>query len=119
MFEDDPTFHAVLTEVLTDEGFEARACSSYEELCTAASQPDVRLVLADWWGESYLDLSAADRQQIWEVAHRAPTILLTGRAWAHPGLRDELGLVSLLTKPINIEDLLAQVARCTTRDGKL
>jgi DNA-binding NtrC family response regulator len=102
----------VLAELLTEEGLEPRPCSSYDQLRAAASDPEVRLVVADTWGTSHLELGAGEREAIREVSQRAPTILLTGRSWGHPHLADELGVLCLLVKPINIEELLAQVGRC-------
>ena len=112
VLEDDPAFCTIIIDLLTEAGLEPHVCSSYAELHAAAAMPGVRLVLADYWGPSHVELSAAEQEEIRELGRRAPTLLLTGRTWARPALAEELGVVAVLTKPIDVEPLLAQVRRC-------
>jgi hypothetical protein len=57
-------------------------------------------------------LSAAERAEVRDLGSRAPTILLSGRAWAGSALAEELNLVCVLPKPPSLDDLLDQVRRC-------
>jgi DNA-binding response OmpR family regulator len=112
VLEDDACLQAVLVDVLRDEGIAHRVCESYAELRAAAAEGGVVAVLADFWGSSHLELAAAERQEIRELGGFASTILLTGRTWARRELAEELGVVCLLRKPLDIEELVAQLRRC-------
>jgi DNA-binding NtrC family response regulator len=112
VLEDDVALRAVLVEVLQDEEMGHRVCRSYAELRAAVAEGGVLAVLADFWGTSHMELSPAERQEIRELAGLTPTILLTARSWARPELADELGLVCLLLKPVDIEELIMQLRRC-------
>jgi len=112
VLEDGAALQSVLVDVLRDEGVLHRVCESYGEPRAAIAKGGVVAVLADFWGTSHVELSAAERQEVRELAGLAPTILLTGRSWARAELAHELGLVCLLTKPLELEELIAQLRRC-------
>ena len=112
VLEDDPVFRGVLVELLAEEGFEAALCESYAALREAARAPATGVVLADFWGTSHARLTPCECEQIRELASRAPTILLTARAWAAAVDAEELGLVCILSKPPMLDELVAQVRRC-------
>jgi DNA-binding NtrC family response regulator len=112
VLEDDPSFRTVLAELLSDEGLDYRVCHSYAELRAAVDQAGASIVLADFWGTSHLEPTPLERQEIRDLGRRAPTILLTGRSWARHELAEELGVVCLLPKPIDVEQLVEQVRRC-------
>ena len=111
VLEDDPSFRAVVFELLADEGFEVVSCESYAALREAARDHAAPVVVADFWGSSHAQLSECEREQITNLATEVPTILLTGRAWAWQVHARDLGLVCILTKPLVLDELLAQVRR--------
>jgi len=112
ILEDDPAFRTLLAELLTEEGLDHRVCHSYAELRAAAAEPGVHVVLADFWGTSHLEPTVVEREEIRDLGSRAPTILLTGRSWARHELAEDLGVVCVLPKPIDVEALVAQVRHC-------
>ena len=117
VLEDDPAFRGLLVELLAEEGFEAALCESYAALREAARAPATGVVLADFWGTSHARLTPCECEQIRELASRAPTILLTARAWAGTIDAQELGLVCILSKPPRLDELVAQVRRCLNLPG--
>jgi DNA-binding NtrC family response regulator len=112
VFEDDPGLRDVLVEFLVGESLEVSTCHSYASLLEAVQAWSEAIVVADFWGASHRELSAAERAELRDLGSRAPTILLSGRAWAGSALAEELNLVCVLPKPPSLDDLLDQVRRC-------
>ncbi len=71
-----------------------------QEHC-ARLKPD--LIVADFWGTSHLVLDEAERAEISALAAIAPVVLVSARNWALDAQASELGLVALLTKPLDLE----------------
>ena len=117
LLEDDAALSAVLAELLASEGFEVAACHSYTSLREALDPGDRTVVVADFWGTSHAELRACERDQIRELGGFAPTVLLTGRAWAGAVSADELNVACILPKPVLLDELVAQVVRCLERDA--
>lgn len=115
VLEDDPTFEAVLLEVLADEGLEPRACESYQALRDTARTLRPAVIVADYWGKGHLELSPDERGSIRELGQFAPTLLLTGRTWALTARAEDLGVVSVLAKPVDLDQLMAGVGSCLAR----
>jgi DNA-binding NtrC family response regulator len=112
VLEDDPGFRDVLVEFLVGENLEVATCDSYTSLLAAVQGTSQAIVVADFWGASHRELSRAERAEIRDLGRRAPTILLSGRAWAGSADADELNLVCVLPKPPSLDDVLEQVRRC-------
>ena len=112
VLEDDPGFRAVLVELLADEGLEVSTCDSVASLREAMQTCSKAVVVADFWGTSHHELSAIERSQIADLGSQAPTILLSGRAWAEAATPEELEVASILRKPVTLDDVVAQVRRC-------
>jgi DNA-binding NtrC family response regulator len=112
IFEDDPEFRAVLVEFFGEEGFEVITCASYAHLREAVRSTDRQIVLADFWGASHLELSEVEQNEIRAVARRAPTILVSGRAWTATVSPEDLGVVCIVSKPLVLDALLQQVLGC-------
>jgi DNA-binding NtrC family response regulator len=113
LFEDDDGLRNLLIELLHDE-LQARVVvvpniPEVLRLC-AVEPPD--LVVADFWGNSHLTLSDAERAQIVALGMTAPTILVSARQWAQDATPAELGLAAMVPKPIDI-DVFARVVRHT------
>jgi DNA-binding NtrC family response regulator len=104
LLEDDASLRELLAEVLRDEvGAQLEACTTMVELQAhcATRKPD--LIVADFWGTSHLSLDAAERSEICALATIAPLILVSGRNWALDVQATELGMVALLSKPLDID----------------
>jgi DNA-binding NtrC family response regulator len=112
ILEDDFEWRRVLVELLESEGFKVSISDSYALLREAVRLSPGCVVLADFWGTSHVQLSPGERDQIRDLGRSAPTILLTGRAWADTVSPQELNVVAISSKPPALEDLVAQVARC-------
>ena len=112
VLEDDVDFRALLIELLADEGVDVSACTSYQSLLDAVYAFQRAVVLADFWGASHTALSPPERDEIRELGRHAPTILLTGRAWALAITPEELDVACILPKPIALDELVAQLVRC-------
>ena len=115
VLEDDPEFRRVLVEFLEGEGFDVSTCDSYATLQDAARTFRQAIVLADFWGTSHVELSAAERDQIRDLGRQRPTVLLTGRTWAAAARAEELNLVGILSKPPVLDDVLDHVRRGLTQ----
>jgi DNA-binding NtrC family response regulator len=112
VLEDDVAFRALLIELLAGEGLEVSACNSYASLLDAVYAFQRAVVLADFWGASHHELSAHERGEIRALGRHAPTILLTGRAWAAATTPEELNVACILSKPPALDEVIAQVQRC-------
>jgi DNA-binding NtrC family response regulator len=112
VLEDDPGFRDVLVEFLVGEGLDVSICDTYASLCEAVKASPTAIVVADFWGASHRELSPVERAEIADLGSRAPTILLSGRAWAVAANAAELNVACILPKPPTLDDLLAQVRRC-------
>jgi len=113
IFEDDPAFRMVLVEFFAAEGFDVATCDSYAQLHQAVRSPERQIVLADFWGTSHAELSQAERDQVRDVARYAPMILLTGRSWAARVSARDLGVVCVVSKPLMLDALMAEVLGCS------
>ena len=109
LLEDDVALRSLLHEALSGEGFDVRACESFEEIRTAAAEQDGDLVVADFWGGSQRSLPDGERQQIHELCSFLPVVLLTGRTWAADTSAQELGARALIRKPFDLDLLLDTV----------
>jgi DNA-binding NtrC family response regulator len=108
--EHDPIMAWLLVEVLRDEGIEVTSCASLEEVNVALRQHPDAVVVSDPWSRSAQpDLSADERHIIVELAARARLILTTTRQWALQSERLLLDGVTVLAKPLDLEELLHAV----------
>jgi DNA-binding response OmpR family regulator len=110
VLEDDPTIRELIEAVFEDEGFETRRCASPEEAVKLVGESASTLLVADFWGASHTDLASDEREQIVRLAETVPTILVTGRTWAGRLEAADLGLVALVRKPFDIDELQGCVA---------
>jgi DNA-binding NtrC family response regulator len=112
LLEDDESFRGVLLELLESEAFEVSICDSYAALRKSIQAHARVVVLADFWGTSHAVLRPDERDEIRDLASRAPTILLTGRSWTRTTDVDALGVSCIMPKPVALDDLILQVRRC-------
>jgi two-component system, NtrC family, nitrogen regulation response regulator GlnG len=110
LLEDDVALRDLLVEALDGEGFDVRACDSFEEIHEAAKRQEADIAIADFWGGSQRTLPDSDREEIRELCSHLPVILLTGRSWAAETSAEELGAQALIRKPFDLDLLLKTVA---------
>jgi DNA-binding response OmpR family regulator len=111
LLEDDAELRDLLVDVLTGEGYRVQHCASPEDVMRASDADAGALAIVDAWGDSHQTLSDEEREQIGDLARSVPTLMLTGRTWSQ-GLRPaELGLVGLVTKPFDLDEVLGIVKR--------
>jgi DNA-binding NtrC family response regulator len=117
VLEDDVAFRHVLVEFLEVEGLRVTTCDTYAGLRRKLRKKGPIVVVADFWGTSHVELSSGERAEIRELGLRAPTVLLTARSWAPSASACDLNLVSLLPKPVVLDELITQVRRCLDVTG--
>jgi len=105
--EDDPVLTRVLSDNLTYEGFDVK-CVSDGLLATNAAKefvPDLVLLDVNLPGMSGFELTKA-----WRQAGRMPIILLTAKVQkSDKVLGLQLGADDYITKPFDLEELLARI----------
>jgi two-component system, OmpR family, response regulator VicR len=105
--EDDPVLTRVLNDNLTFEGFEVR-CVADGSLATGAARdfaPDLVLLDVNLPGKSGFELVEG-----WREGPRTPIIFLTAKGQKSDKLRGlKLGADDYVTKPFDLEELLARV----------
>jgi DNA-binding response OmpR family regulator len=109
LVEDDVALREVLAEALRAEGHVVQICRNPAELTDHSLHRDDTVAVVDAWGTSHLELLEPERLSIEKLASALPTIMVTGRAWAEQIDAVELGLLALLPKPADLENLLALV----------
>jgi len=115
LLEDDYSTRKLLTMVLTLDGHDVRSCASAEEVrVLAAATPDA-LAVVDFWGDSHVKLASDERDQLADLAHSVPTVLVTGRVWAASAVAHELGLAALVRKPFDVDEVSEVVRSCVAQ----
>ena len=105
--EDDPVLTRVLQDNLTYEGFDVKAVADGNRATAAAKEfaPDLVLLDVNLPGRSGLDLLAQ-----WRQGARMPIILLTAMGQKSDKLQGlKLGADDYVTKPFDLEELLARI----------
>ena len=115
LLEDDPMIRDLVEAVLADDGHEVRVCQSFDHLLTVAAESPGAVALSDFWGDSHQALSGEERDQIERLARTVPTVLVTGRTWVGTLQPNDLGLVALVPKPFDVDELCALVGASVAR----
>ena len=105
--EDDPVLTRVLSDNLTFEGFEVRTVSDGNLALSVAKEfsPDLVLLDINLPGRSGLDLC-----EVWRGGSRTPIIMLTAKGQKADKIRGlTLGADDYVTKPFDLEELLARI----------
>src|SRR4051812_34705093 len=83
VLESDAFLRSLLLDILQDHGrFLVFAFRSLDQVKSVAGWLRPTLLLADPSGDSYGELTSAERRHISELTSIAPTILITAAAWA-------------------------------------
>lgn len=114
VIDDDPSILAVVTDVLRDEGYEVDAHLNSVDALRAVTERTPHLVLLD------MRMPVMDgwqfTRQLRERGIEVPIVVMTAaqdaRAWA-----EEVGAVGYISKPFDIDHLLAEVERAVTPKG--
>jgi DNA-binding NtrC family response regulator len=120
--EDDTALRSVLTEVFADEGLNVMACDSPAAIQRAVRDGLGDVAVIDFWGSSYVSLDEPDRRALVEFATAIPTILVSGRPWAQAVTAQELGVLSIVPKPMDVfalTDLVQRAAAAVRSFGGL
>jgi DNA-binding response OmpR family regulator len=105
--EDDPVLMRVLQDNLSFEGFEVRGIADGNLAINAARDfaPDLVLLDVGLPGTNGFELCTA-----WRQSHRTPIIMLTAMSQKSDKLKGlKLGADDYVTKPFDLEELLARV----------
>ena len=111
LLEDDPALRELFRDVLAEGGHGVRVCSSPTDVRTVAAGEPGALAVVDAWGPSQQALSAEEGREIRALARAVPTIMVTGRAWAEAARAEDLGLVAIVRKPLDVSALGELVTR--------
>jgi DNA-binding NtrC family response regulator len=109
LFEDDLQLNELLRDALGERGLDVVSCPSLPELYTAIVDQRGDLAVVDCWSRTYQTLLPHDRAEIVQLAEAIPTIMITARTWAKSVSAQELGLLALLEKPFDLEQLCGTV----------
>ena len=115
LYQNDASISAMVQEMLMDEGHPVIICGSLAEVQARSRMDPTAMALIDAWGPSYSVLADSERQDICALAAQMPTVMLTARSWAQGVRADELGLLALLPKPIELDQLVATVSQQVAR----
>ncbi len=120
LLENDPSLRDLFRDVLAEHGHGVQVCSSPIHVRTLADEESGSVAVVDAWGASQQALSEEECREIRELARTVPTIMVTGRTWAETVRAEDLGLVAIVRKPLDVfalGDLVAQSHRDLARDG--
>ena len=105
--EDDPSLARILSDSLSDEGFQTKTSGDGNVAIGLAATfaPDLVLLDVSLPGKGGLELC-----RLWREGPRIPIIMLTARALKHDKLRGlQAGADDYITKPFDLDELLARV----------
>jgi DNA-binding response OmpR family regulator len=107
LVEDDPVLTRVLRDNLTFEGFDVKSAADGNQAQAVAREfaPDLVLLDVNLPGQSGFDLC-----QAWRQRSQVPIILLTAMGQKADKIRGlQLGADDYVTKPFDLEELLARI----------
>jgi DNA-binding NtrC family response regulator len=115
--EDDPAILEVVREVLEDEGHRVGAARTLGEALAELGKGSVRAILTDCLGEHPTEPDLGFLARLREAAPAVPIVLFTARPWARSLVPAEHGLVAVLPKPFDLDDLLRAIGRAVQREA--
>lgn len=106
--EDDDDFRVVLAELLRGAGYSVReAVHGGEALAAVLGDPPPALLVLDLMMPVMSGVEVLAELARHPTRAKVPVVILSARA--EPGLRQSLGVAAVLTKPVDIDDLLRVV----------
>jgi len=110
VLEDDDDIRCVLRLVLTGDGHDVEVCASPEQVIERAAATSGALAVVDFESATPRTLATGERAALARLAHAIPTILVTARAWAGEHVAREVGLLAVVRKPFDVDELCAVVS---------
>jgi DNA-binding NtrC family response regulator len=116
--EDDQPLAAMLVDVLRDEGYDPVVARTQREALAALTRERFAVVLTDCLVPVGRGMDADAIAELARAAAGTPVVLCTGRAVAEAEtvLAAVKGVGALVSKPFDLDDLLAAVRRAV--DGR-
>lgn len=111
--EDDPNVRGLLQTLLTAEGYDVSVASDGVAGLVQAATNRPALVLLDVMMPDLGGVRVLQELRADADLRTVPVVVVTGKAEAVPGLRDELGEDNVFLKPFGVEALLGRVAEIT------
>jgi FixJ family two-component response regulator len=114
--DDDPSVRKSLTRVLASAGYAVEAFASAREFLARPPHPGPCCLVLD---VRMPGLTGIQLQEMLAVTGRRMSIVfVTGHADVPTSVKAmKAGAVDLLTKPVDVEDLIPAIQRAVTRDG--
>jgi two-component system, OmpR family, KDP operon response regulator KdpE len=109
VIEDEDAIARFLVEALGDDGHRVERVVWLREGVEAAGAWDV--ILANGLEASWEGLDEADAAALRGLSARAPVVLASARNWVGSIEPATLGVAAVLTKPYELDELLASVRR--------
>jgi DNA-binding NtrC family response regulator len=118
LVEPEPALCQVLSEAFSDEGLSVTLCSNLADVAraVAAGRGEVAVVDAPP-GSDVERLAEMDRRYLAAVAQRVPTIVHSAHLWARELTAEELGVLAIVLKPCDLEQL-CRLVRTAARQGR-
>lgn len=111
--EDDPNVRGLLQTLLTAEGYDVVVASDGVAGLVQAATSKPALVMLDVMMPDLGGIRVLQELRNDPELRDIDVLVVTGKAEAVPGLRDELGEDNVFLKPFGVEDLLNRVAELT------
>lgn len=107
--DDDFAIRRALAEILGDEGYDIRCAANGVEALAVLSEPALRptLIILDLWMPQMDGLQFRELQRGLGTASNVPVLVITA-ARLLPRELKALGLLNVLRKPMNLDELLAK-----------
>ena len=115
--DDDPSILMLISDVLTDAGMQVRTVASGEEALHAVGEETFSLIILDIMmkGISGLEVCAAIRDKV-----SCPILFLSAKDSAHDIIEGlGLGADDYITKPFDIDELVARIKAHLRRQARL
>ncbi|MFN8638583.1 MAG: response regulator [Dehalococcoidia bacterium] len=114
--EDEPAIRMVLTEVLSDEGYEVRGAGDGQTALGLLEEWVPRVILLDFTLPGMDGSEFRARQRALADAGRVPVILVTG-AYLQDDAIAGFEADAIIAKPFDLDELVAVVARVIASNG--
>jgi CheY-like chemotaxis protein len=107
--DDDLAIRRTIAEILVDEGYDVRCAADGVEALALLRESGLRpkLIILDLWMPSMDGLEFRARQKSLGTFANVPVLVITAARLLPRALKD-LGLTSVLRKPLQLDDLLAK-----------
>jgi len=110
LLEDEPDLRDVLELAFADDGYRVVVCESPAQVIEVAKVSLPSLAVVDFWGRNQTDLSEDDRADLRQFASAVPTILTTAWPWAARETAADLGVLSIVPMPFDLDEVSTLVA---------